>query len=485
VSPLDSRDKSRGGIAPVLSRRRLLQGIGAAGGFAAIGSLLAACSGSSAPTTAAPPTAATGGAAAAAPTAASGAAAAPAPAQAGPGGFANVGTLKILMSSHFVPAYDTWFDQWAKDWGDKNHVEMQVDHITSNDLAAKNAAEVAAGGGHDIYKFSRNGEPTLYHDFMVDVSDVTKQVGEAHGGWIPFAETLGLYQGVWKAVPEYFIDFPALYRKDIFDANGLQPIDTWDDLLKTGQILKDKGNPIGIAINQKSNDANNTWTGVLWSHGGSVVAEDGKTVALDSQGTRDMLNYAIELFHKTMTDEVLSWDDTGNNLLLASGRGSWIQNPISALRTIEHDTPDLAAKIQISNTPAGPKGRMTSVTGNSWAIANWSVSVPACKAMLLDYYQVYLDAIKASTGYNQPVLKDFRKKPMAILGEDPKLNVLQDFDQYIHSVGYPGPPTPPAGEVESNWIVPLMVARAVNDGNVNDAVQWGTQKVHAVYDKYK
>jgi hypothetical protein len=37
---------------------------------------------------------------------------------------------------------------------------------------------------------------------------------------------------------------------------------------------------------------------------------------------------------------------------------------------------------------------------------------------------------------------------MPILGEDPKLNVLQDFDQVAKSVGYPGPPTPAAGEVE-------------------------------------
>src|SRR5207244_12493721 len=193
---------------------------------------------------------------------------------------------------------------------------------------------------------------------------------------------------------------------------------------------------IRIAINQRSKDANNTCAGVVWSHGGSVLAADGKTVALDSPETRQMLTYAIELYNKTMTNEVLSWDDTGNNLLLASGRGAWIQNPISALRTIEHDSPDLANKIFISNTPAGPKGRMTSVTGNSWGIAKWAGSVPAAKAFLLDYYQVLPEAIKASTGYNQPVLKDFRKKPMPILSEEPKLNILQDFDQVIHSVGY-------------------------------------------------
>jgi multiple sugar transport system substrate-binding protein len=468
MSPLVGRDHSNGADLSLLSRRRLLLGIASGGGLLAMQSLLAACAGPSAAPAAAPTTAAAPQTGAA---------------QAGPRGFGNVGSLKLLMSSHFVPAYDTWFDQWAKDWGTKNGIEIQVDHILSAQLAAKNAAEVAAQAGHDLYKLTRNGEGPLYHDVMVDVGDLTKQIGEARGGWIPFAETIGLYQGEWHAVPEYFIDFPALYRKDLFDANGFAPVDTWDDLLKVGTTFKTQGNPLGIAINQQSNDANNTWTGVLWSHGGSVVAEDGKTVSIKSDATRQMLNYAVELYNKAMTNEVLSWDDQGNNLYLASGKSAWIQNPISALRTIEHDTPELAAKIFVSDTPAGPKGRMTSVGANSWAIAKWAVSVPAAKALLLDYYAILPEAIKASTGYNQPVLNDFRKKPMPILGEEPKLNVLQDFDKVIRAVGYPGPPTAAAGEVESNWIIPLMVSRAVNDGDISGAMDWATQKVEAIYSK--
>ena len=75
----------------------------------------------------------------------------------------------------------------------------------------------------------------------------------------PLAENIGKFEGVWRGVPGYFIEFGCNYRKDIFDANNLKPFDTWDDVLKGGTILKEKGNPIGIAINQKSNDANNSW----------------------------------------------------------------------------------------------------------------------------------------------------------------------------------------------------------------------------------
>src|SRR5207302_3029603 len=237
-------------------------------------------------------------------------------------------------------------------------------------------------------------------------------------------------------------------------------------------LLKGKGNPIGIAINQKSNDASNSWTCCLWGFGASTIASDGKTVALNSPETKTMLNFAVELYKSTMTNEVLSWDDTGNNLLLASGRGSWIQNPISALRTIEKDTPDLAKNIFISNAPAGPKGRFSPVSTNAWGVANWASSVPAAKAFLTDYYAVLPETHKASQGYNHPILKDLRNKPMPILGEDQKLQVLQDFDQVARTVGYPGPPTPAAGEVESDWLVALLVARAVTAGDINGAVEW-------------
>jgi hypothetical protein len=74
---------------------------------------------------------------------------------------------------------------------------------------------------------------------------------------------------------------------------------------------------------------------------------------------------------------------------------------------------------------------------------------------------------------------------MAVLGEDPRFTLLQDFAETARLTGYPGPPTPAAAEVEANSIVPLMVARAVDDGNVDAAVSWATQKIQAIYARHK
>jgi multiple sugar transport system substrate-binding protein len=450
------------------TRRKFLVYVAGGVGAATVMSLLAACGGGGGGGAPAP---AAGGAGGAAPTA-------------GPGGFSGGGSLKILMRSHFVPAFDVWFDKWADDWGAKNKVDVQHDHILAGEIPAKLAAEVAAGAGHDMYVLTRPADPNLYARQLIDLGDLTKQVGDAHGGWTPLGESVAKVEGVWRGLPDFFIDFPSLYRKDVFDDLGLKPIDTWDDVLKTGTMLKDKGYRLGISINQKSNDSLNSWQSLLWCYGASTVAQDGKTVAINSPQTREALAYALELYQKTMTNEVLSWDDTGNNLLLASGQGGWIHNPMSALRTMEKETPDLAKKIAVGNSPAGPKGRFAPVTVGTFGVVNWSTNVSAAKAFLTDYYGVYQEGVKVSEGYNQPLLKDFRKKPMPILGEDQRFGALQDFDQVARVAGHPGPPNAAAGEAEANWIVPLMVGKVVQDGDVNGAVEWAQQKLEAIYAKY-
>src|SRR6185437_11049822 len=81
---------------------------------------------------------------------------------------ADTKTLTIVQWSHFVPAFDKWFDQFAKDWGTKNKIQVTVDHIPVQDVAARAAAEASAGSGHDMFQWNGAGGPHLYRKFLVD-----------------------------------------------------------------------------------------------------------------------------------------------------------------------------------------------------------------------------------------------------------------------------------------------------------------------------
>src|SRR5713101_7708407 len=42
--------------------------------------------------------------------------------------------LRMLLWSHYVPAYDVWFDKFTKEWGDKTGVKVRVDHMPHLEL---------------------------------------------------------------------------------------------------------------------------------------------------------------------------------------------------------------------------------------------------------------------------------------------------------------------------------------------------------------
>src|SRR5437870_6904203 len=84
--------------------------------------------------------------------------------------------LRILQWSHFVPAYDVWFDKFTKEWGDKNGVRVRVDRIPHLELPARIAAEFAAGAGHDMIYFVGTMLTGLYYKSLVDVTDLSDQI---------------------------------------------------------------------------------------------------------------------------------------------------------------------------------------------------------------------------------------------------------------------------------------------------------------------
>jgi len=270
-------------------------------------------------------------------------------------------TLRILQWSHFIPAYDAWFDnKFVKDWGDQNGVKVRVDHIPHLELPARMAAEFAAGAGHDIIMNSSSILTRLYYKSLADLGDVYGAAGKKHGGWIPSAGPLVEVEGKQYGIPMFYILLPMLYRKDLFDANNLKAPDTWELARVAARTLKPKGHPTGIQFSQCA-DANLNWRSLLFSFGGAEADPSGENILIDSKEMREALRFAKALFDEGMTPEVFSWDDASDNRFLASGVGSWIHDAISAYRTTEDTNPDVFKNTHIALEPAGPGGKRVSV----------------------------------------------------------------------------------------------------------------------------
>ena len=269
--------------------------------------------------------------------------------------FAADKALSIVQWAHFVPEYDTWFDNFAKEWGKKNNVAVTVDHIPVQNVPARAAAEASAQSGHDLFGFNGAGGAHLYRKFFIDVADLVKETEKKYGKVSTIGTQLGYNadDGTWSAFPDFYINFPGMYQKSLWAEVGVVP-DTWDNLRIGGAKLKAKGHPVGISLGH-SNDPSTTWRGLLWSFGAGEQDKAGKKITLNTKETVEAVKYVAALYKEAMTPEVLSWNDSSNNQYLASGVGSYIINPISAYRTTQKSNKKLADDIYVIEPPKGPK----------------------------------------------------------------------------------------------------------------------------------
>ena len=381
------------------------------------------------------------------------------------------GNLNILQWSHFVPDFDTYLDKWAAAWGAKNGVTVKIDRIPQADLPARFASEVAAKSGHDLVAHFANGLPALFTSSLVDITDIADRAATKYGGWIPAGEAIGKVNGKWYGFPDFLVPFLSSWRTDYWKAAGFtgDHLTDWQQLFDYAPKLKAAGNPIGTAVSQTS-DAEHTWRSLMWSYGAYEFSKDGKTITIDSPETRTVLNLAKGLYGN-MEPAVLSWADVDNNTYLQSGKGAWIYNPISAYRTIQTQNPDLANKINVENPLKGAKDQIASIQFTVYGIWNFSKNIDAAHQFLIDYSDDWEGQFLASKGYNNPFLKAHQKKPMPVLGSDPKLTHLQDIANFVQPVGYPGPSSQAAYDALNNHHVTDMFSNYVSGKkSIDDAI---------------
>ena len=399
--------------------------------------------------------------------------------------------LSIVQWAHFVPEYDTWFDKFAKDWGEKHKVAVTVDHVPVQDIPARAAAEASAGSGHDLFGFNGAGGAHLYRKFFIDVADLVKETEKKYGKVSTIGRQLGYNadDGTWSAFPDFYINFPGMYQKSLWDEIGMKP-DTWDNLRIGGAKLKAKGHPVGISLGH-SNDPSTTWRGLLWSYGASEQDAAGKKIVLNSKAAVEATKYVAALYKEAMTGDVLSWNDSSNNQYIASGVGSYIINPISAYRTTQKSNKKLADDIVVIAPPKGPVKQIMGAASEFYGIWKFAKNKETAKEFLRYYAANWPEAFKASEGYNNPCFAGLVPRPMPILSNDPtstphdKLSILQDSDQWSAIPGYPGPATPAMDEIYYAFIINDMMAKAATgQASAEESVKAAAQQCERIMKKW-
>ena len=404
------------------------------------------------------------------------------------------GTLRIMQWSHFVPAYDKWFDTvYVKRWGQANDTDVHVDHVNLAELPSRAAAEVASQSGHDLFQFL--SPPAAYEDRVIALNDVVRQVERKVGkiGPVGRKSTYNPLTKKYFGFADNYVPDPVHYRKDLWGQVGIKPT-SWENVRRAAPKLKAMGNPIGIGMSNEL-DSNMALIALLQCFGAYIQNRDHR-VTIRSKGTRDALNFMRDLYRRGMTSEVFAWTASSNNDAFLAGRLSMAMNAISIARSGELRNVRFNKDVGLMPIPDGPGPRMglEHVMG-VYVIWKFASNKAAAKKFLVDIGTQYTGHFLNSYFYNFPAfpgsvkniparLRKNTSYPNEVPGRYPILDSISK--KWTTNVGYPGYSNAAIDEVFNKFIIPQMFARvARGEMTADEAMRAAHREMTPIFNKWR
>ncbi len=409
--------------------------------------------------------------------------------------------ISINQWSHFVPRYDEWFAQYAKQWGDKHNVDVTVNFINIADLPGTLTAAISAGDGPTL--FEMNAAPAAFIEGLQGLDDVNQAAADAFGAEVEPCEKLSYLPAkhIWYGFCHGWVPDPGDYRvslwKDAGFPNGPQ---SYADLLAGGKkIFADTGIPVAVGMSPEI-DSEFYARALIWSFGGSLQDKDGNVV-FNSPEVLEAVKFQKELFANAMTPEVFAWNAASNNQTFIAGQASYIQNSISFYRSAQDTSPDVAADTGFTPGMKGPRGDVKN-PAHVWFIyvmpkyLTDQTKIQAAKKFMLDLENNYPSASYYSKFYNFPAFPSVTPQLFgddSWLNDDPwgaqppeKLSLLKTAVDWTVWPGYPGYAHPGVGEVYQSHLLSSMmadVARGVK--TPEEAVSDTAKEIEAIFKKWR
>ncbi len=410
------------------------------------------------------------------------------------------GELRILQWVHFVPDYDKWLDNtYIKEWGEKNDVEVKIDHINNALLFSTASSEVAAQTGHDLFQFI--SPPSSFQKQVIPLNDVVQEVTKKVGRMsnVGRRSTYNPRTKQFFGFPDNYAPDPVQYRKSILGEAGVS-LKTWEDVRKGAPKLKAAGHPVGLGMSNEI-DSNMFLISLLYCHGGFIQNEENRIVlnsGSNRKGAIEALELMRDIFRNGMSDEVFAWTAASNNQAFLAGRLSMALNAISIARSAENSgNTALSDDTWLASIPRGPVMRL----GNEhvmgvYVIWKFGKNKEAAKQYLVDQQLAYRQHFVRSGYYNFPAwtgaIKGGFKTIRAMTKQDThkprgKYTILTTIaEKYTTNVGYPGNSNAVIDEIFNRYLIPQMFAQvAQGKKSPADAVRDADREFKTIYRKWR
>jgi ABC-type glycerol-3-phosphate transport system substrate-binding protein len=279
-------------------------------------------------------------------------------------------TIVMSVSSH--PS-TTAFQETIKPFEEATGVHVEFDVMEEGAMLQKQLLECgSASDTYDIYQVAVEAVTQMAETGCIEPLD--DRVASAPA-FYDFEDLMPAYRDIFTindqtyAIPTAGESVFLIYRKDLFDAAGLEPPKTWDELLAIAKQFDETGEVDGVAFRaQKGWQFTYTYSIFLFPFGGMMLDPATGDVAIDSPESAAALDFmrslkpyapvGIESFSFPESFQAMQNGDVAM-LIEATAAGPEMEDPAKS---------SVAGKLGYAILPAGPAGAYTGVWGWSYGI---------------------------------------------------------------------------------------------------------------------
>ena len=396
--------------------------------------------------------------------------------------------LRVWLFKSFVTAGNDVVAKQVEAWAKEHKVDVETDWATFGDREPKFVAAIEAGNPPDMAEMNLYG-PMRYKAALRDVTGVASQIAQSKGGLLPFAERITKVDGKFLGVARYSMTTVFFIRRDIMEAKGLKVPKVYDpDVVEFARKTQDPSKDLygfGQTLN-RSDDGDGFMGNILWDYGGGTWDKDGKPAlgTVFKEQNLKALQFAVDTIqkYKIQPPGVMGWTDPSNNEAYMAGKLVTTNNGASLYYAMVSKKHELAPKTALVLTPGGPAGSFVGSSCYNWGIFSRSKHADLCEDLIrwLEDEKNFTEYTSVSVGQAGPVYKG--RADNTYWKSDPNFDaILQNILRSV-TVGYPGPITPAAVEVQAQHILTDMAGRVVTGGlSAEAALKEAHARVEEIY----
>ena len=329
------------------------------------------------------------------------------------------GKITFWVISPFTPDENAPLYAAAKQYQESNGVEVAIESTAPSDLLNKLITTVRGGGGPDVVSVDSAWNATLGAAQIL--TDITERFAPIADQFFEGPVGTGKYLDVQYAVPWYTNNVALFYNTKLFDAAGIDgPPATWDELVEKGTKLT-SGDTYGLMLGGGGFGSFQFWP-FAWQNGATLISDDGKQAEFGSEAGQEAWQFYSDLYltHKIVPEDVKSASESWDQVFapFIQERAAMVMAGDWAIGAFKDGNPDL----QFSVAPL-PKGKESATViggfnlgipttapnpDEAWKFIEW-LTAREQESVLQEYNRIQARADILDTEYasKDPLIKVF------------------------------------------------------------------------------